>query len=80
MHGAEIIEVEALATSALVGQPIHKMKLPLDVLVLSIKRNGKITVPWGNTIIEPGDHVLLMARREAVPKLEKFLTVTLEYF
>ncbi|MBT3181988.1 MAG: Trk system potassium transporter TrkA [Deltaproteobacteria bacterium] len=78
--GAEIIEVEALATSALVGQPIHKMKLPLDVLVLSIKRNGKITVPWGNTIIEPGDHVLLMARREAVPKLEKFLTVTLEYF
>jgi len=79
-ESAEIIEVEALETSELVGKPLHKMKLPDDVLILSIKRKGRIIVPWGDTVIEAGDHVLIIAHRNSVKKLERFLTVSLEYF
>jgi len=79
-ENAEIIEAEALETSEIVKKPLQKLKLPDGVLVLSIKRNGRIIVPYGDTVIEPGDHVLLMAKRDAISKLEKFITVKLEYF
>jgi trk system potassium uptake protein TrkA len=77
---AEIIEAEALETSDLVGQPIRRLKLPAGSLVLSIKRGDKLIVPWGDTVIESGDRVLLLARRDAIPKIEKFIVVKLEYF
>ena len=77
---AEIIEVEALETTDLVGKPIKDVKLPKGVLILSVKRKETIVVPWGDTVIEPGDRVLMLAGRDAVPKVEKFITVKLEYF
>lgn len=77
---AEIIEAEALDTSDLVGKAIHQLKLPKGVLVLSIKRGDETIVPWGETIIETGDRVVIMCRREVIPKVEKLITVRLEYF
>lgn len=77
---AEIIEMEALETSDIVGKPLSKLKLPEGVLVISIFRKNEIIVPWGSTTIEPGDNVILIAKREAISKLEKFMTVKLEYF
>ncbi len=77
---AEIIEAEALETTDLVGKPLADLKLPNGTLVLSLKRGDEIIVPWGDTVIEPGDRVLLLARREEVPNIEKFITVKMEYF
>ena len=77
---AEIIEAEALETSDLVGRPIRRLKLPAGSLVLSIKRGEKLIAPWGDTVIETGDRVLLLARRDAIPKIEKIIVVKLEYF
>ena len=77
---AEIIEAEALETSDLVGRPIRHLKLPAGSLVLSIKRGENLIAPWGDTVIEPKDRVLLLARRDAIPKIEKFIVVKLEYF
>jgi trk/ktr system potassium uptake protein len=77
---AEITEIEALETSDLVGKPLHKIKLPGKSIVLSIKRGDDLIVPYGDTVINPGDRVLILAKREAVKKLEKFFTVKPEYF
>lgn len=77
---AELLEAKALETADLVGEPIRDIHLPDGVLILSIQRQDDIIVPWGNTVIEPGDRVLLLALRKAIPKLEKFLTVKPEYF
>lgn len=78
--GAEIIEIEALETSDLVGKSLKKLKLPEGVLVISIERQGEIIVPWGDTTILAGDHVILIVKRDSISKLEKFMTVKLEYF
>ncbi len=77
---AEIMEVEALETSDLVGRPLHGIKLPGKSIVLSIKRGDDLIVPHGDTVIDPGDRVLILAKRDAVRKLEKFFTVKPEYF
>ncbi len=77
---AEIMEVEALETSDLVGTPLKEMKLPDGVLVLSIRRGDEIIAPWGDTVIKAEDRVLLISKRESVSKVERFVTVKLEDF
>ncbi len=79
-EAAEIIELEALETSELVGKPLHALKLPKETIILSLKRNEELIVPHGETSIEPGDRVLLLGRRDAMRKIEKFITVKPEYF
>jgi len=79
-ENAEIIDVEALETSDLVGKPLKKLKLPKETLILSIKRGDNAILPDGDTVINSGDRVLMIANRKAIPKIEKFITVKLEYF
>jgi trk system potassium uptake protein TrkA len=77
---AEAIEVEALETSAIVDKPIYKIKFPKGALVGAIIRGREIIIPTGNTVIESKDRLIFFALREIIPKLEKLLTVKLDYF
>lgn len=77
---AEAIEAEALETSEIVNIPLANLKLPDGVLIGAIVRNDEIIIPRGNSIIIPNDHVIIFALQAAIPKLEKLLTVKLEYF
>lgn len=77
---AEAIEVEALETSDIVDRPICQIKFPKGALVGAIIRDGKIIIPTGNTVIESKDRLIFFALRDVIPKLEKLLTVKLDYF
>ncbi len=77
---AEVIEAVALETSDLVGKPLHAVSFPKGALIVGIIHNDEITIPSGGSIIEPEDRIIIFARREAIPKVEKILTVKLEYF
>lgn len=76
----EAIEFEAVETSKLVGSPLRKVKFPQGAIIGAIERAEEFFIPHGDTVIQPGDRVIVFARREAVPKIEKLLTVKLEYF
>ncbi len=80
MDEAELIEVEALPTSDIVTKPISELKLPKGLIILSLKRGDEIMVPRGQTVIQPGDRALIIARQDAIAKFEKMITVRLEYF
>ncbi len=77
---AEAIEAEALETSGLVGVPLRDAHLPDEVHVGAIVRGGKVTIARGDTVIRPGDQMILFAAQGAVRKLEKLFSVKLEYF
>ena len=77
---AEAIEAEALETSEIVNIPLANLKLPDGVLIGAIVRNNEIMIPKGDSILIPNDHVIIFALQDAIPKLEKLLTVKLEYF
>ena len=79
-ENAEAFEAEALETSDLVGHPLRKINFPKDAIVGAIMRNGKVIIPDGSTIIEPGDRVIIFALSSATSKVEKALTVKLEYW
>ena len=77
---AEVLEAVALETSDIVGKPIKKMAFPKGALLVSVVRKDDIIIPSGETVVEPGDKIIIFAKRKAVPKIEKFLTVKLEFF
>ena len=77
---AEVLEAVALETSDIVGKPIKNMAFPKGALIVSVVRKEDIIIPSGDTVMEPGDRIIIFAKRQAVPKIEKFLTVKLEFF
>jgi len=77
---AEFMEAVALETSEIVGRPIKNISFPKGAIVTSIIRNDNIIIPSGDSVIEPGDRIIIFATMQAIPKIEKILTVKLEYF
>lgn len=77
---AEVIEAVALETSDIVERPLRKIALPKGVLVTVIIRDEQVIIPGGETVIKPGDRVIIFGTRQAVPKIEKLLAVKLGYF
>ncbi len=79
-ENAEAFEALALETSDLVGQPLRNIDFPKDAIVGAVVRQEKVIIPNGSTVIAPGDRVIIFALTSAVPKIEKFLMVKLEYW
>ncbi len=76
----EVLEAVALETSDIVGKPLKDISLPKGVLVTAILRGEEVIIPSGPSIILHNDRIIIFARREAIPKVEKILAVKLEYF
>ena len=76
---AEVMEAVAQETSDIVGKPLKRISFPNGVLVISIMRGDKVIIPSGESVIEPDDRIILFARRQAVPKVEKILATKLKH-
>jgi Trk K+ transport system NAD-binding subunit len=57
--GQEMMDIE-VADPALANVTIRDLSLPLDVLILSIHRDGQTLVPHGYTTLKLGDHITLV--------------------
>jgi trk system potassium uptake protein TrkA len=77
---AEAIEAEALETSDIVNVPLSEVKFPKGAIVGAIVRDGEIIIPKGDSIIRPKDPLIIFTLEKVIPRLEKLLTVKLEYF
>jgi trk system potassium uptake protein TrkA len=66
----EIIEVDVADGSPAAGQRVADVPVPDGSLIISILRGGTGFVPNGETVIEPGDEVLLVLD----PGLEELIT------
>ena len=77
---AEAIEAEALETSEIVNIRLADVKFPKGALVGALVRGKEIVIPRGDTVIKPKDRLIIFALQKVVPKLEKLLTVKVDYF
>jgi trk system potassium uptake protein TrkA len=77
---AEALEVVALETSDIVTKPLKRIHFPKGAIVAGIIRKDHILIPTGDSIIEPGDRIIIFAQRKAISSIEKILAVKLEYF
>jgi trk system potassium uptake protein TrkA len=76
----EAYEVIALETADITDRPIKDIKFPPGTIVGAIIRDDDILIPDGETVIRPDDHAIIFTLRSTVQKLEKMLTVMLDYF
>ncbi len=70
-HGrVSLVAVRAYEGGLLVGKPIHQMReflpLEMDARIVAIFRNNQAVFPAGETIIEAGDEVFLLAAAEHI--------------
>jgi len=77
---AEVLEAVALETSDVVGKPLRDISFPKGALVVSIIRGEEVIIPTGDSVIQPEDRIIILSTRQAIPQVEKALTVKLEYF
>lgn len=61
IHG-ELIELDLPADSPVVGKQVLELQLPKNALIVLIHRNDKYLSPNGDTMLEAGDHLLVMAQ------------------
>ncbi|MFC4551576.1 MULTISPECIES: Trk system potassium transporter TrkA [Halorussus] len=65
---AEVLEIEVDGESVLVGRPIREAvaDMPEGFVLGAITRDGEFVVPRGDTVVEPGDHVVAFVERGAL--------------
>lgn len=77
---AEVIEFKALETSDVVGRSLAEIKFPKDSIVGAILRGDEIIIPGGSAKILKDDRVIILARKNALTRLQKMFSVKLDYF
>lgn len=66
---AELLEVNISKGSEMADKAIMDLDIPMDILIVMIKRNGKIITPRGATVLQVGD-IMLMAGDSKAQLLE----------
>ncbi len=71
-HGidAEAIEIEIGRGSKVTGKSLKKLRLPDGSMIAAIVRGDDVMVPYGDSIIETGDRVIVFALPQAIPAVE----------
>ena len=68
---AEAIELEIGPNSPAIGRTLADLKLPHSLIIGGVQRGSEAFVPKGNTVIEAGDHLIMIALPEAIATAEK---------
>jgi trk system potassium uptake protein TrkA len=65
-----MIEIVAQKETKFVGKPLRDIKLPKQMLVGGLIRDGELIIPRGHHEIQVGDHILIFTTRSAVAKVK----------
>jgi trk system potassium uptake protein TrkA len=68
---AETLEVVVLPGTPAAGRSLEALALPADALVGAIVRGEDVLVPERTTVLEVGDHVILLALPRAIGEVER---------
>jgi len=68
---AETLEMVVAPRSRIAGKAIRAAGLPSGVIIGAVEHRGEIVIPRGDTLLTPGDHVVVFALPTAIPGLEQ---------
>jgi len=77
-ENVEVLEVVAEAKSGIIGKPLKDIKFPRGVLILCVFREDQTHIPTGDTVIEPGDRVVILTTRQGISAVERELMVKMK--
>ncbi len=68
---ARVLELQVRADSKLIGKKLRKIGFPGNSIVAAIVRGDSSMIPHGDTEIANGDQLIIFAKTEVIPKLER---------
>lgn len=71
---AEAMEFIADKDSKIVGKPIREIPFPQGSILGAIVREGTMQIPRGNTIIKPGESVIVFALPNAIERIQSLFS------
>lgn len=69
---AEVLEIIAHSESRIVDKRLADLGLPKGIIIGAILHQGKVIIPDGNSIIHPGDRVVVFCLQSEVASLQKY--------
>ncbi len=69
---AEVTEVIADKDMWFVEKPISELGLPKEIIIGAVDHKGKVIIPTGSTIIQPGDRFVILSSAIRQKALEEF--------
>ncbi|MGE5264250.1 MAG: TrkA C-terminal domain-containing protein, partial [Acidobacteriota bacterium] len=73
MTGSEFLEIDLAEGAPALGKKLRDLKLPQDVVFVSIHRGQRVLIPHGDTVLQAKDRVLAATIPKRVPDLVKLL-------
>ncbi len=70
----DIVELSVEPDSRVVGKKIREVKLPPDSLIIAVSREGSNIIPDADMSLRMADHLITIARKDSIPKLEEIFT------
>jgi len=70
--GAEILQFRLESASKVTGRPLQKLDFPRQAVLAAVLKDGHVTTPRGDTVLEPGDEVVVFALPNGVATVESF--------
>src|SRR5438874_567331 len=73
---AQLAIVEAIVEngSPVVGSPLADIKFPPNTVISVVLRDGTMTIPRGETILQPKDEIIAIVRKESEDALRQMLS------
>ncbi|MCB0046697.1 MAG: chloride channel protein [Caldilineaceae bacterium] len=68
IDGTRFADLTIEPTDFAAGKPLHKiaMRMPGECILVSIRRNGRILIPHGDTLFQPGDTVTAFVQSDNI--------------
>ena len=68
-------KAEILEFITVLSEPtkVKKLGLPKGVVLGAIVHGEEVTIPTGDTVVRDGDRLIVFAKSEAIPEVEKLL-------
>ena len=71
LPGAEVVRLEIKKGTRITTALVKDLKIPEEITFAGLIRNGRSELVTGQTMFEPGDHVLVVCLKGALQKARK---------
>lgn len=69
---AEVLEFVVPDSAPIAGHPLRDLKVPRGAVIGAVAGPGGVTIPTGQTVINPGSTVIVFTTPDVRPKIEQF--------
>ncbi len=69
----EVMEISLPRTASICNKPLRHVDFPKGAIIGSVIRGDSVLIPRGNTILLPGDSIVVFAMPSVAPQLEAYV-------